>query len=251
MSQKLAVDIGGTFVDTIVFDTGRDAVTVEKAAATPANPAEGVLDAVDGTGVSLDVVDSFVHGTTLGLNALLERQGARTGIITNEGFRDVYEIGRTSVARDAMYDITYQRPDSLVPRRRRQEVTGRIGPDGAVQEPLDETGVQAAAERLVEDHDIETIAICFLHAYRNPTHERRAAEIVRSATPSVPISVSSDVSGEYREYERTSTTVLDAYIKPLFESYVRKLDEALSAANSRTGRNSSPLTWVERASTPV
>lgn len=229
MATRLAVDIGGTFVDAVAFDRASGALTLEKAPATPAEPERGVLDAVGKLGVSLPDVEMFIHGTTLGINAYLERKGARTGILTIRGFRDVYEIGRTNLPERAMYDILYEKPPSLVPRRRRAEVPGRLGADGGELEPLDEEAVARAVDELVERHGVESLAICFLHAYRNPEHERRAAEVVRDRHPGVSLSLSSDIAREYREYERTSTAVLDAYIKPIFESYVDRLRDALAA----------------------
>jgi N-methylhydantoinase A len=225
--QRLAVDIGGTFVDAISFDSETGTLGIEKTSTTPDDPTEGVLDSIDGLEIELDRVETFVHGTTLGLNAFLEREGATTGIITNEGFRDVYEIARTNLEEEAMYDLDYQKPETLVPRRRRRGVPGRIDVDGEVTEPLDEAAVRAAATDLVEGFDVESIAVCFLHSYANDAHERRAHELIREACPDVSISVSSDIASEYREYERTSTAVLDAYIKPIFEAYVDRLDRRL------------------------
>jgi N-methylhydantoinase A len=227
MVRRLAVDIGGTFVDAIEFDHGTGKIGVEKVPTTRAEPSEGVLDAVETIDTDLAETAAFVHGTTLGLNALLEREGATTGILTNEGFRDVFEIGRYNLPEEDMYNLDYRPPESLVPRRRRLGVPGRLDADGEEVEPLDEDAVRAAAAELADDHGVDAVAICFLNAYRNPDHERRAAQLVRETAPDVSVSVSSDITREYREYERTSTTVLDAYIKPIFESYVDDLDGAL------------------------
>ncbi|RQG94912.1 hydantoinase/oxoprolinase family protein [Natrarchaeobius chitinivorans] len=225
--KRLAVDIGGTFVDAITFDRVSGELEIEKTSTTPSDPTEGVMDSIDQLDLDLEAVEAFVHGTTLGLNAFLEREGATTGIITNEGFRDVYEIGRTNLEPGSMYDLHYRKPDPLVPRRRRKGVPGRIDVDGEVTEPLDEQAVVEAARDLVEERGAESIAVCFLHAYRNQSHERRAAELVREAYPDVSVSISSDIAAEYREYERTSTAVFDAYIKPIFENYVDELDRRL------------------------
>lgn len=228
--QRVAVDIGGTFVDAITFDRETGEVNLEKAATTPDHPSNGVLNSIDKVDADLADTEAFVHGTTLGLNAVLERDGARTGIITNKGFTDVYEIARTNVERDAMYDINYQKPESMVPRRRRLGVPGRLDADGAVVEELDKAAVKDAARELVEDHNVDAIAICFLHAYQNDQHEQAAADIVRDSYPEVSVSVSSDITGEYREYERTSTAVLDSYIKPIFQNYVDTLNSTLADA---------------------
>ena len=227
-TQRVAVDIGGTFVDAITFDRETGTVNLEKATTTPDQPSEGVLNSIDKVDADLTDTEAFVHGTTLGLNAVLERTGAITGIITNEGFTDVYEIARTNVERDAMYDINYQKPESMVPRRRRRGVPGRLNSNGDVIEELDEAAIKNAANELVKDHNVDAIAICFLHAYQNDQHEQAAAEVVRDAYPEVSVSVSSDITREYREYERTSTAVLDSYIKPIFENYVDTLDSALT-----------------------
>lgn len=228
MTERLAVDIGGTFVDAITFDRSTRDVTVEKASTTPDEPESGVLSSIEKVGASLKDTEAFVHGTTLGLNAVLEREGAATGIITNEGFEDIYEIGRTNVERESMYDIRYQKPESIVARRRRVGVPGRLDANGEEVESLDEGAIRDAAAQLVEGQNVDGIAICFLHSYRNPDHEREAARIVREAYPEISVSISSDITREYREYERTSTAVMDAYIKPIFETYIDNLDSELS-----------------------
>ncbi len=225
--DRLAVDIGGTFVDSITFDRETGEITVAKASTTPGQPEEGVLNAKDKVGANLSETEAFVHGTTLGINAFLEREGAQTGIITNEGFRDIFEIGRTNVERESMYDIRYEKPELIVPRRQRIGVPGRIDANGNETEPLDEDAVRDAARELVDEHGVDSIAVCFLHSYRNGEHEHRAGEIIQDEVPDTSFSLSSDITGEYREYERTSTAVLDAYIKPIFESYVDRLDGAL------------------------
>ncbi|WP_433634251.1 hydantoinase/oxoprolinase family protein [Halomicrococcus sp. NG-SE-24] len=228
MTERLAVDIGGTFVDAITYDRETTDIALEKAPTTPNAPTDGVLDSIDKVDATIPETEAFVHGTTLGINALLERNGAKTGIITNEGFRDIHEIGRTNVARDAMYDIQYEKPELLVPRRRTVGVPGRIDADGDVKEQLDEQAVLDAADHLFDDHSVDAIAVTFLHSYRNPAHETRAQDLIRDAYPDRSVSISSDITREYREYERTSTAVLDAYIKPIFESYVDDLDAALT-----------------------
>lgn len=224
---RVAVDIGGTFVDAMELDTRTSAVRFRKASTTPARPWEGVLDAVTALGTDLAEAELFIHGTTLGLNAVLERRGETTGVITNEGMRDIFLLGRGNVPSDHMYDFQYERPPSLVQRRHTVGVRGRLDYQGAVVDELDEDSVREAARVLVEEHGVRSIAVCFLHSFRDPTHERRAAAIVRAAYPDVKVSISTDIVREYREYERTSTTVLDAYIRPIFERYVGELESAL------------------------
>ncbi|WP_066367403.1 hydantoinase/oxoprolinase family protein [Herbidospora mongoliensis] len=226
---RLAVDIGGTFVDAMELDSRTNRVRFRKASTTPARPWEGVLNAIEALGTDLSRVELFIHGTTLGLNAVLERRGGPTGIITNEGFRDVFLIGRGNVPPDHMYDFQYERPESLVRRRHTAGVRGRLDYRGRVVEDLDPDSVRAAARTLVEEHGVHGIAVCFLHSYLNPAHEREAAAIIREAYPQVSLSLSTDIVREYREYERTSTTVLEAYIRPIFESYVDELEAGLAA----------------------
>ena len=164
---RIAVDIGGTFVDAVGLDMATGAFRFEKAPTTPAAPAEGVLDAVGRLRESLSDVSMFIHGTTLGLNAVLERRGAKTGIITNDGFRDIFLVGRGNVPDAHMYDFQYQRPESLVPRRRIAGVVGRLDYKGREITPLDEDGVREAARLLVEDHAVEAIAVTYLFSFRN------------------------------------------------------------------------------------
>lgn len=224
---RVAVDIGGTFVDAIEFDRETGSVRIAKASTTAARPAEGVIQALTRLGTPFESIDVLIHGTTLGLNAILERKGATTGILTNDGFRDLFEIGRGDVPRDQMYNFRYQRPKPLVTRRHRLGVRGRIDAQGRVVEPLDEMAVREAAARLVDD-GVQAIAIAFLNSYRNPAHEERAAEIVREAFPTIAVSTSTSITREAREVERTSTAVLDASIRPIFGAYLEELKTALA-----------------------
>ncbi|WP_349963261.1 hydantoinase/oxoprolinase family protein [Rhizobium sp. ZPR3] len=226
---RVAVDIGGTFVDSIILDTQSGETRLAKASTTPDEPVRGVLEALKRLDVDLRETELFVHGTTLGLNALIERRGVPTGIITNSGFRDIFEMGRTDVPAASMYDFRYQRPPSIVKRRHRIGVGGRINAHGVEIEPLDEGAVLAAAGELVAD-GIRSIAICFLHSYRNPDHEKRAAALIQEAFPDVAVSASHSISREYREYERTATAVVDAYINPIFNDYVGRLETGLDQA---------------------
>ena len=226
---RIAVDIGGTFVDAVEFDQNTGGVRLRKAPTTPGRPAEGVLEAIRRLDTPLSETALIAHGTTSRLNAIIERKGAATGILTNEGFRDLFEIGRADVPREHMYDFAYQRPAPLVRRRHRIGVRGRIDAQGRVVEALDETGVREAAAKLIAD-GVQAIAIAFLHSYRNPEHEERAARIVSEAFPHIAVSVSSSITREYREVERTATAVLDAYIRPIFGKYLGELRGALTDA---------------------
>lgn len=232
---RLAVDIGGTFVDAMELDTQTGRFRFQKASATPRKPSDGVLNAIAALKTPLEDVELFTHGTTLGLNAVLERRGATVGIITNEGFRDIFLVGRANVPDAHMYDFRYARPAPLVPRRRIAGVRGRLDYKGRVVAELDEDGVLKAARQLIEDHGVEAIAICFLFSFVDPSHEQRAAALIRDSFPEVRVSVSSNIAREHREYERTSTTVLDAYIRPIFERYLDELEDRMRE-NGFSGR---------------
>lgn len=223
---RIAVDIGGTFVDAVVFDSVSGTTRLEKASTTPQQPTQGVLEAIRKLNVGLEDAEMIVHGTTLGLNAILERKGCSAGILTTEGFRDVFEIGRADIPSTHIYDYQYQRPPLLVERRMRLGVRERLDARGCEVEPLSEQDLLEKAERLIE-RGAESIAVCFLHSYRNPSHEQRAVALLRERFPAVIVSASSDITREYREYERTSTVVLEAYIRPIYERYIDHLQSAL------------------------
>lgn len=229
---RVSIDIGGTFVDAVEHDRHSGRVRIAKAPTTPAKPAEGVLAALAALGTPLAETGTFVHGTTLGLNAILERKGGPTGLIANAGFRDLVEVGRGDVPPPSMYDFRYRRPAPVVPRRLRRGVRGRLDAQGNVVEALDEPSVLAAAGELVRE-GVTSIAIAFLHSYRNPAHELRAAELIRGAHPGLAVSPSCEVAREYREVERSTTAVLDAYIRPIIEAYLAELRDALLARGFR------------------
>jgi N-methylhydantoinase A len=223
MGQFFAVDVGGTFTDIVVLERETGEVGFAKAPTTPAQPAEGVLAAVAKSRLSVPDASIFFHGTTLGINTMLEHKGARLGLITTKGFRDVLEIGRMLWP---AYRLHWDQPEPLVPRYLRREVTERIRADGTVLEPLDEDEVRAAVEELVEQ-GVESIAICFLHSYAYPQHEIRAGAIVSSLFPDLSVTLSHHVTQEYREYERTATTVSDAAIKRAMVGYIEDLENNL------------------------
>ena len=223
---RLAVDIGGTFVDAISYDERSGEITVRKSPTTPAAPADGVLTATRATDASLEEASVYTHGTTLGLNAILERKGSVTGIITNAGFRDIFEIARGDLPRGSMYDFRYRRPELLVKRRHTVGVPGRIDHRGKVVEELDHDAVIEAG-RLLSERGVESVAVCFLHSYANSEHEKAAKSILTKAFPDLSVSVSVDLVREYREYERTSTAVTDAYIRPILGRYLTDLEDRL------------------------
>jgi N-methylhydantoinase A len=224
VKQIMAVDIGGTFTDVVAVDPESGGVIFAKAPTTPTSPDKGVLDAVAQAETALAEVEYFFHGTTVGLNSVLEHRGAKVGLITTKGFRDVLEIGRGT---SPMYHAHFAKPAPLVPRRLRVEVGERVAPDGTVVEPLDEDAVRAAIGEL-RAADVSAIAVCFLHAYANPAHELRVGELVAAADPELDCTLSHVVSKEYREYERTSTAIVDAMIKPVMSRYVRQLQGSLT-----------------------
>jgi N-methylhydantoinase A len=230
-SARLGVDVGGTFTDLVLHDPQRHLVHTGKLLTTPDDPSEAIVSGTQRllgeVGLSPADLHSVVHGTTLVTNTVIERTGAKVGLITTQGFRDVIEVGKE--IRYDLYDLFLEAPPTLVPRHRRLEVPERLDVDGQVLLPLDETAVAATTRQLVEDRGVEAIAIAFLHAYRNPQHERRAAEIVRAAYPALPLTLSSQIAPEIREFERTSTACANAYVQPLMRRYLDRLEERLAA----------------------
>jgi N-methylhydantoinase A len=224
VGYRLGVDIGGTFTDLVVLDEATGAVSHTKALTTPQKLTEGVLRCIEQLKIPLESTTLLVHGTTIGVNALIERKGVRTALVTTEGFRDVLEIGRGNFQR--LYDILYQRPPAIVPRRLRFEVAERLSSAGAALIPLDEESVRRVANKLREEK-VESVAIVFLFSYVNSAHEKKAATILRQELPDVSITVSHMISQEWREYERTSTSVVNAYIQPIMEKYLRAFSGAL------------------------
>jgi N-methylhydantoinase A len=221
---KLAIDIGGTFTDLAAVDRRTGAILHTKVDTTPGSLHDGVLLALERSGVPPSEVDTFVHGTTAVINAVTERTGARTALVTTRGFRDVLEIG--SANRPDLYNLSYAKPRPFVRRRLRFEATERMSYRGEVLEPLAEDELEGIAERL-RDADVHAVAVCFLHSWANPQHERRAAELLTKLLPRVEIVASHETSGQWREYERTSTAVLSAYVKPVVAGYLGGLADGL------------------------
>ena len=228
--QRVASDIGGTFTDiAYIDDDGR--LMTGKVPSTPENYAAGVVtgigDLLTRAELASGRVGELLHGCTVATNAILEQKGAATALLTTRGFRDILELRRIRVPR--LYEPLYVKPPPLVPRRRRLEITERMDAAGRVLTALDEADVVRAIERLAE-MEVEAVAVCFLHAYANPAHERRVGEMLRAAMPGAFISLSVDVLPEIREYERTSTTVINAYVGPPVKRYLDSMVEDLSAA---------------------
>ena len=224
----VGVDVGGTFTDLTAVDETTGRVIVTKVPSEPSNEAGALLAGLAALGISSAEVRRLVHGTTVGTNAVLERRGARVAVLTTAGFRDLIEIGRTKRNIPALFVPTFVRPKPVVGRKDRFEVTERMNADGSVLVPLD----GASVERALDDAlgaGAGAIAVCLLHAYLNPTHERLIGDIVKSRAPGLPVSCSADVVPEYREFERFSTTVLNAYLQPLMDEYLESLEGRLLA----------------------
>lgn len=226
MPSRIGIDIGGTFTDVVVLNEATGAVSHDKALTTPHELTQAVLACLDQVGADLGDTSFVIHGTTIGINAIVEHKGAKTALMTTEGFRDVLEIGRANFLR--MYDVLYQRPSLLVPRRLRLEVPERITATGEIHEPLVESALPALVDAL-KSEQVDSVAISFLFSYLNPIHEKAVADLLRRALPGTAITVSHQITQEWREYERTSTTVINAMIQPIMERYLGALYGVLAA----------------------
>jgi N-methylhydantoinase A len=233
-SYRIGIDVGGTFTDAVCVDE-RGAVTLAKAASTPADPSIGVIDAIHSLAERLTVdarallasTSQIVHGTTVATNALLERRGARVGLLTTEGHRDVLEM-REGLKPDR-YNLRMPPPVPLVPRSRRVAVRERMLAGGRAAVPLDRRSLSQAI-RILERSGVDAVAICYLHAYRNPAHELATRDAVRRRLPRAYVSPSWDVLPQIKEYERVCTTVINAYVGPVLERYLTRLASRLWAA---------------------
>ncbi|MAW82778.1 MAG: 5-oxoprolinase [Parvularcula sp.] len=226
---RAASDVGGTFTDLVYFNIDEQtgevrSVEAEKAHTTPPNFEKGVADAFSKAGVSLADVEFFAHGTTVVINALTERKGVKTGLITTQGFRDILEIARGN--RPDFFNLKYQKPEPFIPRYLRREIAGRMNYKGEVVKPLDLSGIDPILEDF-RNEGVETIAVCLLHSYANPIHEIEIAEHIREIWPEVSVVASHEISREWREYERTNTAAVCAYVQPTTEQYLGKLETRL------------------------
>jgi N-methylhydantoinase A len=227
---RVGVDVGGTFTDLVLHDPRHNTVHTGKLLTTPDDPSEATINGIQRLlkekNLHASALHSIVHGTTLVTNTVIERTGATVGLITTEGFRDVIEIGRET--RYDLYDLFLEAPPTLVPRHRRREVKERVDFEGRVLVPLDESAVATTARELVERDGAQAIAISFLHAYRNPKHEQRAADIIRRIYPDLPLTLGSQIAPEIREFQRTSTACANAYVQPLMQRYLNRLETKLA-----------------------
>ncbi len=237
MTIRLGIDVGGTFTDLIAIDAdGR--INIAKTLSTPTDPSKSIAEGLDALAATIDCdvsrlleqTELVVHGSTVALNALLEHKGARTGLLCTEGFRDSLEIRLG--AKERRYDWQYSPPPTLVPRTLRQPVRERVTKDGLIHQALVENDVRAAIE-VFRQHDVEAIAVCFLWSFRNEDHERRVGEILAAELPETYVSLSVDVLPEIREYDRTSTTVINAYIGPVVQRYARDVESFLQSLGYR------------------
>ncbi len=212
-------------------------IKADKAPTTPDDVVQGVMAAYAKTGVEAEAVGQFIHGSTVATNALVTQRGAVTGLITTKGFRDILEIRRIDRPDEHIYNIFWEKPKPLVPRRRRLEISARMMFDGTVMQPVDETEVRVVTEMLLEA-GVQSIAVCLLHAYADPSHELAVRDLIREIDPDIYVSMSHEVAREIREYERTSSTVIDAYVKKPVVGYLNRLDATL---REDTGLANSPL----------
>jgi N-methylhydantoinase A len=218
----VGIDIGGTFTDLVGCIDGR--IVTSKSSTVPADPTEGVADTLRLARIDIRLLSEALHGSTIAINTVLERRGARTALVTTKGFRDVYAIGRGN--RIEAFNLFFHRPRPLVERDLTFEVAERIDPKGDILVPLDEAAVESLAVTL-RARGVEAISVSLLHAYANPMHERRVGKILRQSLPNVFVTLSHEILREYREYERTSTTALNAYVGPRVGTYLRRLEDYL------------------------
>lgn len=225
---RIGIDVGGTFTDFVMADTSSGALSYFKVPSSPSDPSEaiakGTREMLEHFGVSASDVEYFGHGTTVATNMVIERRGVTTGLVTTQGFRDVLAIGRQT--RPSLYDYGVQKPAPLVQRHRRLEVDERLDAKGEVVRPLDEKALEAVVQHLVGS-GAQSIAVAFIHAYRNPSHEEQARRVIERVAPHLHVSISHEVLPEFREYERTSTTVLNAYVAPRMQHYLERLRSRL------------------------
>ena len=250
--MRVATDIGGTFTDLVAVDESGSLV-LEKAHTTPPNFEEGVMAVLEKSGISPEGIEAFFHGTTTIINALTERKGAKTALITTKGFRDVLELARGN--RPDLFNMVFEKPAPFIPRYLRREVSERVSYDGQILTPLCKEDVKAAVEYLRKEQ-VEAIAICYINSYANETHERETAAYIKELWPEVFVCPSVDITKEWREYERTSTAALNAYVMPVASSYIDRLDSRLSQKGVKGQRyimqsNGGTTTFDQAKVTPI
>ena len=250
--MRVATDIGGTFTDLVAVDAqGKTILT--KSHTTPPNFEEGVIDVIKKSGIRPEEIEDFIHGTTTIINALTERKGAKTAMITTKGFRDVLEIARCN--RPDLFNMVFAKPRPFIPRYLRKEVTERVAYDGTVLTPLVEEDIKAAVEYFRKE-GVEAIAVCYINSYANDAHEKRTVEVIKELWPEVFVTSSIEVTKEWREYERTSTIALNSYVMPVASSYVDHLDSRLKEIGCHAKEyimqsNGGTTTFEQAKQTPI
>ncbi len=250
--MRVATDIGGTFTDMVYVDEGGQ-IEIAKGPTTPPNFEQGVIDILKNSGINQEAISTFIHGTTVIINALTERKGAKTGLITTEGFRDVLEIARGN--RPDLFNIRYKKPEPFIERSLRKEVTERLNYKGEVLTPLDKEQVKELVNYFKRE-GVEAIAVAYLHSYVNPKHEKETVKLIKELWPEVSVSASHDVTKEWREYERTNTVALNSYVQPTATSYVNRLDNKLAELNTESQKfimqsNGGTTTFEEAKKVPI
>ena len=221
--QRVGIDIGGTFTDLVGLRDG--GIVIDKTSTTPHDPTEGVATALANVDTDISAISDLLHGTTIAINTVLERKGANTALITTKGFRDVYTMGRNN--RPEAFNLEFRRPRPLVPRSLTWEVSARMMASGEIFSPLDDAEIETISTELLEAN-VSSVAVCLMHSYADPKHEQRIGEILDRACPGLFVSLSHDILREYREYERTSTTALNAYVGPRVRTYLDRLEGFLN-----------------------
>src|SRR5699024_9883330 len=226
MGYKLGVDVGGTFTDLCLFNEDQKKTMVLKVPSLPEDPSKAIIEGIKEilalNHVEPTSVQYLVHGTTVGTNVAIERKGAKTALITTEGFRDLLELARQT--RPSIYNLFVDKPEPLVNRGLRKEVSERLNFDGSVVNAIQKEQVENVIEELIEEN-IKAVSVCFLHSYINPVHEQIVKETIQDLLPNVYVSISSEVLPEYREYERLMTTTLNSYLGPTVSEYVKKFSD--------------------------
>jgi N-methylhydantoinase A len=226
----VAIDIGGTFTDFLGFDEAGQKFVQAKSLTTPAHLVQGIIDCLRKSGIAASAIDELIHGSTIAINTLIERKGAKTGLVVTRGTRDVYIIGRGN--RPEAYNLLFRKHQPLVSRRLTREVEERVLATGEVHQKLTRASIEDACRTLADD-GVEAVAVCFLHSYVNPEHERVAGDMIQKALPNAYLSLSHEILREYREFERMSTTVVNAYIGPKVGGYVKSLKSSLGEIGFR------------------
>lgn len=250
--MRVATDIGGTFTDLVyVDDNGK--VGVAKSHTTPPDFEQGVIDVIEKSGIDQQDIETFIHGTTVIINALTERKGVKTGLITTKGFRDVIEIARGN--RPDLFNVRYKKPVPFVERYLRQEVEERLNQKGEVITPLNINQITELIEYFKKEQ-VEALAVSYLHAYKNPEHEQQTVELIQQLWPEVAVTASHEVTKEWREYERTNTAVLNSYVKPIASSYINRLNNKLvendaDSFNYIMQSNGGTTTFEQAKKTPI